>query len=204
MAQQGWCCRSPHPTRSQENIQAGNIKPPSPSYKAQQLSPAASLCPDSLRMRPKHSAGICSHEHKSWTVWQRNCSHRCAQWGPAKALRAKEEIQPNPKSYHIHHTPCFLWQREGILVPLWEQRAARKAPALFTSQKNNLQSESLSTWGRGWSPAPRAATCAKGRTVSPPCHQEMPICRVSPTSRALPRHWLRDAFAQLLPTRVTG
>lgn len=198
---------SPCPTRSQANIRAGITKPPSPSYKAQQLSPAASLCPDSLRTRPQHNAEIRSHGHKSWTVWQRNCSLRCAHWGPAKAFQAEEESQPNPKSCHIHHTPYFLWQREGQKVPLWEQRAARKAPAVLTSQKNNLQPP-----GEEAGAAPRAVTCAP--QLSPgmhqregslhPSHQEMPISSVSPTSRALPHHWLWDAFAQLLPTKVTG
>lgn len=81
--------------------------------------------------------------------------------GPAKAFWAEEESQPNPKSYHIHHTPHFLWQREGQKVPLWEQRAAQKAPAPLMSQKNNLQPESLSSWGRGWGQLP-------GQSLVPP------------------------------------
>lgn len=93
MAQQGWCCHSPHPTPSQVNISAANTKPPSPRYKAQQLSPAASSA-HQPQNKTQHGAEICSPGHKSWTAWQRSCSHRCAQGHQPRLSRLRRKASP--------------------------------------------------------------------------------------------------------------
>lgn len=145
---------------ARENISAGNVKPRSPSYKCQQLSPAGSLCPANLRTRAKSNAGICSYGHKSWAGQQRNCSHRCAQWGPAEAPWA-EESQPNPKSYHNHRAPCFLWQRGKHSSSLLGAEASSPSPGSpHISDHGHRLFFFLSTWGRGCSPPPEADTCA--------------------------------------------
>lgn len=92
---------------ARENISTGNVKSRPPSYKPQQLSPAGSPCPASLRTRAKRNISICSYGHESWARQQRSCSLRCTQQGPAMTPQAEEESQPNPEPDHIHHTTPF-------------------------------------------------------------------------------------------------
>lgn len=146
---------------AEENISARNIKPRSPSYKPRQPSPQRLPLPSQPQNKSQaRCRRVRAYGHESRAGRQRNCRRRCARRGRAKAPRAEEESQPNPKSYRIHRTPCFLWQRGRHSICPAGAGASLSSPGSPHVSEHGRRLFFLSSRGRCCSPAPEADTCA--------------------------------------------
>lgn len=130
-------------------------------------------------------------------------SHRCAQWGPANAPQAEEKSQPNSKSYHIHHAPCFFWQKGRHSSSLLDAEAFPSSPSsphisnhgyrlfyfLSSGEEAAAQLPKQTLVPHSWPLAGSRGSSVStihchGHPTEPP--QEMPISRMSRTTGASP------------------
>ena len=193
MAWQGRCCRSPQPAQqpgaaAQEKTSVQETKshvhlPINPSSFPQLAPSAQPASEQELSVTPVFAV----------TGTKAGPGGRGTP-GTGVHSRDQEERQPNPKSYHIHHAPCFLWQRgRHSSSPLGAEASPSSPGSPHVSDHGRRLFFFLSAWGRGCSPAPEADTCAT--QLSPGTLQREdglhpPAAMVVPLSPSAPR---RDA-----------